>query len=429
MDNNISLYELYPAQQKTYDDPARFKILNKGRRTGKTILLIRAICDGILKGVPVAFYAFSDKTMDDTWDEVRDIFMDVTINGTPFISDKDERYKKFKCINGGSVEFWTAGRIRNGRGKKYGVVVCDEVAFYDYPEALIKETILPTLVDYDDSQLILASTPYGTGNYWYEICTNPPPHFKVFHGTLYQNPFISRANIDLLESITDPIIWQQEFLAQFVDIGAEKFMWNYDAKVHYIHGNVKLNDEYPVWLSFDFNYNPCTCTAFQALPNGVFATETFGIKGGTRLLCEMILTMSIGEVDVRMLKVTGDQSGASDSAVSGNVSNWDIVQEVLGLRDIQMINTRGRNKSHEYSRVICNDFLYKIPFWICAKAKELHFDMNKAKPDKNGKLYKDRTKGFGMDFLDNFRYFVAARFPNGLSDISDYLQDIRRKEN
>ena len=427
-ETNVQLYGLYPQQQKIYDDPTRFKVLNCGRRYGKTIMLIRALTEAmLLEGKPVAFYGFSDKTLDDTWNTIRDIMTFDIAEGVPNIIDKDERYKYLKIYNGGSIQFWSSTKTRNGRGKKYGLVVCDEVAFYEKPKELVTETILPTLADFNDSKLILASTPYGVGNYWHSLCTEPPNGFKTFTGTLYDNPFINNENIQFLKGATDPLIWQQEYLAMFVDMNAEKFFWNYKpydptgGAFHWSDYSYDLDPKAETWLVFDFNYNPCVATAYQMNKDGVYAMREFEANGGTRALCQRIKTSDMLDVPMNMWTITGDASGKNNSAVSGHVNNFDIIQEEFNLRDMQLKNFQSRNKSHEYSRVLCNEFLNRVPFIMDKSMVKTDRDLQKAKPDINGKLYKKRSEGYEMDHADTFRYFVDGRFPRGLEDINAYV--------
>jgi hypothetical protein len=61
------------------------------------------------------------------------------------------------------------------------------------------------------------------------------------------------------------------------------------------------------------------------------------------------------------------------------------------------------------------------------RMKKLRDDIVKAKPDSQGKLYKNRDKGYAMDHLDNFRYFVNCMFPGGNDDIDKYVSFIKNK--
>lgn len=200
-----------------------------------------------------------------------------------------------------------------------------------------------------------------------------------------------------------------------------KFLHHYDDNKHYSKHSYHFDPNASTWLCFDFNYNPTTCTIYQIYDDGVLCIREIGAEGGTLVLCQKIKAeCDVMEVPTWLWTVTGDTNGTSRSSTAGDLTDYQIIQEQFGLSDDQIVNVNSRNKAHAYSRRLCDHFLYRAPFIIDNSCIELRKDLLKAKPDGQGKLYKNRDKGFAMDYLDGFRYFVDAFFPGGTDDINSF---------
>lgn len=416
----INLYSLHPKQLSVKNDPARFKILNFGRRFGKTILLENDLIEpaigydwstrSLVKPRHTSFYSYSYKTIKDTWVETKKI-----LEGA--ISHKDETIKQMTLYSGVNIDFWSAMDPRNGRGKKYGQVVGDEVAFWKNQDKLINETILPTLADYQ-GKLTLASTPYGMNNWWHRNVTEPKKHWKSFHGTIYDNPFIKREEIEILREATPPDIFNQEYMAMFVDTTGSKWISEYDDELHYGEENFELGD-YPTWVTFDFNHSPCTASVYQDVHGvGILGYNSYKQNGGTRKLCKLMKQdEKLMGLDRLRWTVTGDSNGKNKTSTGGDTTDYGIIQEEFGLRNSQIVNVQSRNKELIYSRRVNNEFLRQIPFRLSNRMQDLRNDFLIAREDKNGNMYKNREDGHALDFLDHHRYFVHALCPFGLEDI------------
>ena len=147
--------------------------------------------------------------------------------------------------------------------------------------------------------------------------------------------------------------------------------------------------------------------------------------GGTKVLCQKLMTEEaegLFKVPKYMWLVTGDSSGSSNSSTAGDITDFKIILDELGLMETQLRGAHKRNKAHVYSRKLCDYFLQFVPFAMDGRMKLLRDDMLKAKPTAQGALYKDRKKGYPMDHLDNFRYFVDMYYPEGIDDIKLYIE-------
>ncbi len=251
-----------------------------------------------------------------------------------------------------------------------------------------------------------------------------PKNWYYLVSKVYDNPYASKEWISNLKSSMLP----EDFLKFVegdweVERNRKKFFEYYDDKVHYSKETFDFDTNTETWLSFDFNYNPTTCTVYQIYDDGIVCLRNYGIEGGTRKLCALMLEdEKLMAVPKLLWTVTGDTSGSSKSSTAGDKTDYDIIQEILELNDMQFEKVHTRNKALMYSRRLCDWFLYKTPFVLDVSVTRLRNDLLIAKPDEGGGLYKNRDKGFGMDFLDTFRYFVDAKFPDGIDDINRFVE-------
>ena len=190
---------------------------------------------------------------------------------------------------------------------------------------------------------------------------------------------------------------------------SNKFAFAFEASKHV--GSVEYNPDYLIWLSFDFNVNPISCTAFQYYDDMLRAVKCFKIDNSNIYeLCKLIASY----FPDAMFKVTGDASGTSRSAmVADNVNYYTIIKDELGLIWSQF-NIPSVNPRIEENQVKVNAVLYAGLFIADSEnCKELIYDLTYVEIDENKKIIKDRTaESKKSDFLDHFRYICNIIWHN-----------------
>lgn len=190
---------------------------------------------------------------------------------------------------------------------------------------------------------------------------------------------------------------------------SNKFAFAYEQSKHV--GSVEYNPDYLIWLSFDFNVNPISCTAFQYYDDVLRAIKCFKLDNSNIYeLCKLIASY----FPDAMFKVTGDASGTSRSAmVADNVNYYTIIKDELGLIWSQF-NIPSVNPRIEENQVKVNAVLYAGLFVADSEnCKELIYDLTYVEIDENKKIIKDRTaESKKSDFLDHFRYICNIIWPN-----------------
>lgn len=207
----------------------------------------------------------------------------------------------------------------------------------------------------------------------------------------------------------------------------DPFITEWRPKLHIV--SCSISPLYPLDFSFDFNFKPTSVLLGQKTNERLEFQVEHQKDGGTELLCKE-LTPYLNHKNA--VYATGDSSGNASSTVGGFdggelVNDYHIIKKVLKLSPFQLVDTRTANKSHEYSRRLCNYVLKNVPCAFDPYLKVLIKDIQTAKVDINGKLIKDR-KQYQLDMLDCFRYLVNRWFPNGIIDVDKYIKQINSRK-
>lgn len=199
-----------------------------GRRWGKTDFAKTIAADYAIKGRRVGWFAPSYRIISEAYGEMA-YMLDPVI---PKRGGSSKTEGIIRTITNGSIEFWSLENERAGRSRKYHLVVVDEAAF----AKLIMldqwdQAIEPTLLDYSElpygGRCLVISNANGVDpdNFFYRICeTHKEKYgFAEFYAPTHNNPYMPSARLKELEATKHPLVWQQEYLAQFVDFSGISF--------------------------------------------------------------------------------------------------------------------------------------------------------------------------------------------------------------
>ena len=146
----------------------------------------------------------------------------------------------FRTTTGGRIDFWTLEDESAGRSRKYHKVFIDEGAFTKPNMIDIwNKSIKPTLLDYRGSATVMSNTNGDDPeNFFWQICNQPQHGFVCFHAPSINNPYVPgrlpwqtdeeheverQAYFDDLKAKTPPLVWRQEYEAEFVDWSGAAF--------------------------------------------------------------------------------------------------------------------------------------------------------------------------------------------------------------
>src|SRR3990167_1618506 len=209
---------LTQAQSTIASDLHRFRVLNCGRRFGKTVLAFEEMVGVAIakKDRRVAYFAPTrDDAREITWAMLTKKCENITIY-------KNESLLQLKVMTQDEGESmialygWESVQERGkGRGLANDFIVCDEVSTYRNFWVGWNEVLSPTLIDRKGTAMFI-STPKGF-NHFYDLYNTElkDKDFKSFHFTSYDNPHIPIEEIEREKATKPPDTFAQEYLADF----------------------------------------------------------------------------------------------------------------------------------------------------------------------------------------------------------------------
>ena len=207
-------FALHPNQKIVAKNQNRFKVLNCGRRWGKTTLAVEImLMRSFAKPVKIAYIA-------PTIQQARDIaFAMLKKELQPILKDTNESRLEFKVKtqdNEESLIFlrgWEA--IETLRGQAFDFLILDEVASMRNFWIGWQEVLRPTLTDTKGGAMFV-STPKGF-NHFYDLYNQElkDKDYKSFTFSSYDNPFLPKEEIDNAKATIPIERFEQEYMASF----------------------------------------------------------------------------------------------------------------------------------------------------------------------------------------------------------------------
>jgi hypothetical protein len=199
---------------------AKYHIANIGRQFGKSmmgenLLLYWAINHAPCKIMWVSpVYAQASKVH-------KELYAAIAKSG--IVANNNYSSSELSFKNGSTVIFRSAERYDNIRGETLDYAILDEAAFMK--DEAWREAIKPTLLVRGKKALFI-STPKGK-NWFYDLfqlgISPDHPNYAAYTGSSYETPYISTEEIDEAKAVLPEKVFQQEYLAQFIDGGGEVF--------------------------------------------------------------------------------------------------------------------------------------------------------------------------------------------------------------
>lgn len=205
---------LHLAQNKIASSRARFRVINAGRRFGKTVLSVEEIKGfALFREARIAYIA-------PTYGQARDIAWEILKKELqPIIKKVNESRLELEVMNkDGNSSFislrgWES--VETMRGQSYDLIILDEVASMRNFWSGWNEVLSPTLID-RKGQAIFISTPKGF-NHFYDLYNLQEKNddYESFHFTTYDNPNIPLEEIEREKQTKPENTFAQEYLADF----------------------------------------------------------------------------------------------------------------------------------------------------------------------------------------------------------------------
>lgn len=266
--------QLTKAQGTIALDRHRFRVLNCGRRFGKTTLAIEEIKGKVAANKKKIAYIAP------TYQQARDIVWEVLKK--EFIGAYFNEARLEIKVNDCTIVLRGWESIETLRGQAFDFIVIDEVASMRNFWSAWQEVIRPTLTD-TKGHVLFISTPKGF-NHFYELYNleGTDRDYKSFHFTSYENTYIPKEEIDKAkEELTDDR-FAQEYLADFRKTEGLVYK-EFDRKVHLFDDDTKIHDEVEVLAGVDWGFtNPAAvCTIVKDYRGHYWLTDEYYKTGQT----------------------------------------------------------------------------------------------------------------------------------------------------
>jgi len=229
----IQLPTLHPGQIRAYHTPGLRKAIRCGRRWGKSALAETIACDAAAKRKFVGYFTPSYKFQTEIYADIEDIL-------APIKKSSSKVEGVIRTTTGGLIDFWTLENERAGRSRKYHVVIIDEAAFgKENATDIWERSIEPTLLDYTGTAWAMSNTNGDDPkNFFRRICKDSKYGFIEYHAPSEDNPYVPArrpgeteiehearraAQFEELKAKKHPLVYQQEYRAEFVDFSGVSF--------------------------------------------------------------------------------------------------------------------------------------------------------------------------------------------------------------
>jgi hypothetical protein len=226
----IKLPIFHPGQRRAFEVWRKNKYVagRAGRRWGKTDYAKTIAADYMIKGRNVGWFAPSYRIMSEAYTELAMLLHAVI----PRTGGANKTEGVIRTTTGGRTDFWSLENERAGRSRKYDLVVIDEAAFakanmVDIWEQAIEPTLLDhAMLPYGGRCLMISNTNgIAEDNFFYMACETKKERYKfaTFHAPTSDNPYMPKERLEQLQREKHPLVWQQEYLAEFVDFSGVSF--------------------------------------------------------------------------------------------------------------------------------------------------------------------------------------------------------------
>jgi phage terminase large subunit len=295
MDLNLK-YVPHKHQKKLHDDKHRYKVVVAGRRFGKSVFA-RHHC--VLNAIhnPGLYWIVNPTYRQGKQIHWHDLKKEVPHQ---LIDYKNEQELSIHLKNGSRIEIKGADNEDALRGVGLKGVILDEAA--DQKSKTWWEIIRPTLVD-SKGWAVFIGTPKGF-NWFYDLylmgskgSKTYDKEWKGFQFTSYDNPYLSKGEIDKAKKQADEDVFAQEFMAEFKRYKLAIYA-DFDRKTHVIEpfDIPYYSSEWEIFRGIDFGYGaePTVCLWIAVGPDEKWYVidEYYEIKDTSDYHCGIILSKS-----------------------------------------------------------------------------------------------------------------------------------------
>ena len=264
MASNINLSDW---QVEVVEDSHRYKVINCGRRAGKSFLV----------SWQMLYYATEHSNsivwfISPSYKQSKLIMWSMLTDLVPLeiIKSKNETELSMTLLNDSQIVLKGADNPDSLRGVHIDFCVFDETAFikkWDF----VWNVVRPTLID-SKADCWFISTPNGK-NHFKDLYEFDDPDWKSFHFTSYDNPYLDKDEIDKARGKMSDEAFAQEFLGEFMTT-AGIFFGEFRRETHVVKSFIPRKGSAIVG-GLDWGYIDAFCCSFDRVEKIEFEGEDF----------------------------------------------------------------------------------------------------------------------------------------------------------
>lgn len=395
----------------------RFRIVNAGRRFGKSFLAgYEMLAQAVNKPDSVIWYIaptlpMARKIMWDDW----------LVKHVPkeYVEKCNQQMMTMRFKNGSMLYCLTADDPDSLRGTGIDLMIIDEAAMIKAQD--FWETIRPNLADaHHDGRCLVISTPKGY-NWFYDLfmkARDDPDwqkNWDTFQYTTIDGGNVSPEEIEEAKSTMSKKMFEQEFLASFETM-SNRVYYNFDRDLNSCEDEDWFGKEGDVHVGIDFNVNPMTACCF--------VEKTVKIKGRPERISIQFDEIVDKNSDTQQLADILNErfKGCTIYAYPdptchkrqtnavGGVTDYDILEKAGFIMCVPSKTYASKDKWNTVNTACCDAsdvrrvFIVKNKCHQTRKSLEgyVYKESNKTEPDKSS----------GLDHIsDAFAYYVNYRLP------------------
>lgn len=398
----------YKKQRAIIDCPTRYTITEGSTKSGKTVSHIVWLFEQSLQG------RFGDNYwwVAPTYSQAKIAFRRLK----RYITDKEffeanESELTIKIVTGGLIFFKTGEKPDNLYGDDVKAIVMDEHTRQRFDAFVAcQSTITAT-----KGHMKLIGNVVGSNNWGYHLARKVEAkqidgweYFKLTAADAVSAGVLDQSSIDQAEQRLPKGVFMELYYGIPNESSSNKFCYSFDEVKHV--GKCAINPDYPVYLSFDFNYNPICCAIIQHYNGTIYVPRLVKLENSNiYMLCAQLRSILAFPTKRPMVLVTGDATGANNSAaLKDNLNYYRIIKTEMRLGDSQLM-VPTHNPSMEQNQVLINAILEHYKVQVDPEgATALVFDCKFVQVGVDKKIIKsDRTDAAQQaDALDTFRYWL-----------------------
>jgi hypothetical protein len=398
--------QLTPKQATVILNKARFKVLNWGRRSGKTTVFAYEAL-GTALTIPDAHITYYAQTFGDARDIAWNIFLEVF--GDAVVNKNETLLEiKVKNLKGGtsliSLKGWeSVYQTGKGRGTENDLILADEVAFCRQFMEYFDKVLAPTLLT-TKGRAVFGSTPNGFNDFY--LLTeraNKNPDWYYSHATSYDNPANDPKEIERIKSEISEDRFAQEYLADFRKL--EGLVYKEFNRNKHLYEDEKINKKEEI-VSVDWGFTNPTAMLRVFVDNDdrYWFTEEYYQTGKTTE--EVIAYLKTWKPEY----VYPDPAEPDRNKMLSNAGYYvrDVSKDITaGIDKVRELFRRDKIRIHKS----CINLIWEL---------ESYAYLSK----KNGSNEPENPVKENDHLCDAFRYLLFMHSPRKLEDLS-YVEEYR----